>query len=230
MASSSNLPPVDQIPSLSTEERAAILDLLFEPSTQLHTLSVPLLHDQKFPSYAELIAAVGVQLTDLSESASTSDTTWLQIILGSHPRLGAKKVESAQSQAEQAQLQGSGEEAEQLRLLNEEYEKTFPGLRYVVFVNGRPRSVIMEDMKQRIASNDLKAEQAAAIRVSITQLTLNSAKLIWCRQCVRLPQTEHQSYSSNGCQPLSPFHAAQVQHVSHKSKFLPRIHSMVQGS
>jgi 2-oxo-4-hydroxy-4-carboxy--5-ureidoimidazoline (OHCU) decarboxylase len=132
MASPSKLPPVDQIPSLSTEERAAILDLLFEPSTQLHTLSVPLLHDQKFPSYAELIAAVGVQLTDLSESVSTSDTAWLQSILGSHPRLGAKKVESAQSQAEQAQLQGSDDEAEQLRVLNEEYEKAFPGLRYVV--------------------------------------------------------------------------------------------------
>ena len=168
MASRSKLPQVDQITALSTGDRAAILDLLFEPSTQLHTLSVPLLHDQEFSSYAELIAAVGVQLTDLSESASTSDTAWLQNILGSHPRLGAKKIESAQSQTEQAQLQGSGEEAEQLRVLNEEYEKTFPGLRYVVFVNGRPRSVIMEDMKQRIAGGDLKSEQATAIRVSIT--------------------------------------------------------------
>lgn len=197
MASPPTLPQVDQIPALSTEDRAAILDLLFEPSTQLHTLSVPLLHDQKFSSYAELIAAIGVQLTDLSESASTSDTAWLQSILGSHPRLGAKKVESAQSQAEQAQLQGSGEEAEQLRVLNEEYEKTFPGLRYVVFVNGRPRPVIMEDMKKRIASSDLKTEQAAAIRVGITQLILNSSKLMRHRPCVRSPQTEHLSYNSN---------------------------------
>jgi 2-oxo-4-hydroxy-4-carboxy--5-ureidoimidazoline (OHCU) decarboxylase len=165
MASTSKLPPSDQIPSLPTEERAAILDFLFEPSTQLHTLSVPLLHDQTFSTYEDLIAAVGVQLTDLSESASTSDTQWLQDILGSHPRLGAKKVDSAQSQAEQAQLQGSGEETEQLRVLNEEYEKAFPGLRYVVFVNGRSRPVIMEDMKKRISGSDLKSEQAAAIRV-----------------------------------------------------------------
>jgi hypothetical protein len=35
-------------------------------------------------------------------------------------------------------------------------------------VNGRSRPVIMEDMKQRIANSDLKTEQAAAIRVSIT--------------------------------------------------------------
>lgn len=165
MASASKLPTIEEVSSLSTEEKAAILDLLFEPSQQLHTLSVPLLHE-KFSSYNGLIAAIGVQLTDLSESASTSDTRWLQDILGSHPRLGAKKVESAQSQAEQAQLQGSREESEQLRLLNEEYEKTFPGLRYVVFVNGRSRPVIMEDMKKRIAESDLKAEQSAAIRVS----------------------------------------------------------------
>ncbi|EMC98078.1 hypothetical protein BAUCODRAFT_66672 [Baudoinia panamericana UAMH 10762] len=158
------LPPVSDVPKLSTEERAKILDLLFEPSTQLHTLSVPLLHDKEFVSYDELIAAVGVQLTELSESASTSDTQWLESILGSHPRLGAKKVESAQSQAEQAQLQGSREEAEHLADLNAEYERKFPGLRYVVFVNGRSRPVIMDDMRKRMASSDLKTERAAAIR------------------------------------------------------------------
>ena len=195
MAATSNLPPIDQVPSLTTENRAAILDLLFEPSTQLHTLSVPLLHDQKFSTYDDLIAAVGVQLTDLSESASTSDTQWLQDILGSHPRLGAKKVDSAQSQAEQAQLQGSGEEAEQLRVLNEEYEKAFPGLRYVVFVNGRSRPVIMEDMKHRIASSELKSEQAGTIRVCITfTASLLASSLPSDRQCARLLQTERQSW------------------------------------
>lgn len=73
-----------------------------------------------------------VQLTDLSDSPSTSDTEWLDKILGAHPRLGAKKVDSAQSQAEQAQLNTGGEEeATKLRNMNEEYEQTFPGLRYV---------------------------------------------------------------------------------------------------
>ena len=171
MASISKLPSIDQVSSLPTEDRAAILDLLFEPSTQLHTLAVPLLQKETFTSYDDLISAVGVLLTDLSESASTSDTTWLHGILGSHPRLGAKKVESAQSQGEQARLQGSGEEAEQLKSLNEEYEKTYPGLRYVMFVNGRSRPVIMDDMKQRIANSDMKTEQAAAIRVSFTWIT-----------------------------------------------------------
>ena len=161
------LPPIASVPGLPTDSRAQILDLLFEPSTQLHTLAVPLLHDQAFTSYDDLVAAVGVQLTALSESASASDTQWLESILGSHPRLGATKVESAQSQAEQAQLQGSSsEESQQLHRLNEEYESRFPGLRYVVFVNGRSRPVIMDDMRRRIAEGDSQAERGAAIRVS----------------------------------------------------------------
>jgi hypothetical protein len=126
------LPAIDGLPALSAIERAKILDALFEPCTALHTLSLDLLHTKTFTSYDDLIASVGVQLTDLSESPSTSDTQWLDKILGAHPRLGAKKVDSAQSAAEQAQLNSGGEEeATKLRELNEEYEKTFPGLRYV---------------------------------------------------------------------------------------------------
>lgn len=186
------LPTIESVPDLSTTERAAILDLLFEPSTQLHTLSVPLLHEKRFESYDELISSVGVQLTDLSNSPSSSDKEWLESILGSHPRLGAKKVESAQSQAEQAQLKGSAEESEQLRLLNEQYESTFPGLKYVVFVNGRQRSVIMEDMQQRIAGHDIVAERAAAIRVCTGQVEAHKSLTIH-RRCVRLPQIGHES-------------------------------------
>lgn len=128
----SALPDITTVPSLSTSERAAILDALFEPSTSLHTLSVDLLHTQKFESYNELIATIGVQLTDLLESSSTSDTEWLNTILGAHPRLGAAKVDSTQSQSEQAQLRAGGEaEVERLASLNREYEATFPGLIYV---------------------------------------------------------------------------------------------------
>jgi len=130
-----SLPPIAGVPASSTIERAAVLDALFEPCTALHTLSLDLLHKETFGSYNDLIASIGMQLTDLSESASTSDTEWLDKILGAHPRLGEKKVDSAQSKAEQAQLNTGGEEeATKLRDLNEEYEKTFPGLRYVYVV------------------------------------------------------------------------------------------------
>ena len=125
------LPPISTISTLSATDRAAILDCLFEPCEQLHTLSVELLRTQTFIGYGDLVASIGVQLTDLLESSSTSDAQWLDEILCAHPRLGAQKVESAQSKAEQAQLQGQGPEAVQLNVLNEEYERKFPGLRYV---------------------------------------------------------------------------------------------------
>ena len=126
------LPTITTLPTLDTTSRAAILDTLFEPCTQLHTLSVALLRESTFPSYDALIAAVGDQLTSLFQSKLASDQEWLDAILSAHPRLGEKRVESEQSRAEQAKLGGGGEEeAEKLASLNGEYEAVFPGLRYV---------------------------------------------------------------------------------------------------
>lgn len=122
------LPPISSVPSLSTTERATVLDHLFEPSVPLHTLSVSILQDRHFESYDDLVASIGVQLSDLAESTSKSDQQWLQSILSAHPRLGEKKIESLQSQGEQAHLKGGDEQEEhQLLGLNQEYEKTFAG-------------------------------------------------------------------------------------------------------
>lgn len=126
------LPPITALPSLPTAELATILDHLFEPSVPLHTLSVDLLRNQPFSSYNDMIASIGVQLTDLAESSSTSDSKWLESILGAHPRLGEKKIDSTQSKAEQAQLAlDAGTGQDKLSELNALYEWTFPGLRYV---------------------------------------------------------------------------------------------------
>ncbi|EXJ94497.1 hypothetical protein A1O1_02893 [Capronia coronata CBS 617.96] len=127
-----SLPPISSLPSLDTEERAEVLDTLFEPCQQLHTLSVSLLREKTFSSYDELISAVGNQLRELYNSDLESDTKWLDSILAAHPRLGEKKVDSEQSRKEQAQLnQGAPEEAQKLAELNRKYEEAFPGLRYV---------------------------------------------------------------------------------------------------
>ncbi|OJD29724.1 ohcu decarboxylase protein [Diplodia corticola] len=164
-----NLPAVASLTTAATGDRTYVLDLLFEPSQPLHNLALPLLSGTQFASYDDLIAAVGIQLTELAESPSTSDTAWLEQILGAHPRLGEKKVESAQSRAEQANLSkaGPGAEAEaaELKRLNEEYEQKFPGLRYVVFVNGRSRPEIFKNMKERIERGDVNAERHEAIKV-----------------------------------------------------------------
>ena len=126
------LPFISVVPTISYAERATILDHLFEPSMPLHTLSVGLLQQQAFSSYDDLISSVGVQLLDLAESSSTSDTQWVNSILEAHPRLGETKIDSAQSQGEQAHLK-SGDESDKKNLadLNKLYEDTFPGLRYV---------------------------------------------------------------------------------------------------
>lgn len=126
-----SLPAIEDVPALGTEERAQILDLLFEPCRQLHTLSVESLKENAYSSYQELVGDVGRQLQVLYNSNLASDEKWLNEILAAHPRLGEKKVDSEQSRAEQAQLQGNSEESLKLAQLNEDYEKTFPGLRYV---------------------------------------------------------------------------------------------------
>jgi OHCU decarboxylase len=125
------LPSISTLASLPTSRRADVLDTLFEPCTQLHTLSVATLHDNTFPSYASLISAIRDQLISLLNSPSTSDGDWLDAVLSAHPRLGEKKVESELSRYEQAQLQGGEGEAERLAELNREYERAYPGLRYV---------------------------------------------------------------------------------------------------
>ncbi|KAF2111516.1 Oxo-4-hydroxy-4-carboxy-5-ureidoimidazoline decarboxylase [Lophiotrema nucula] len=160
-----SLPPISTLSHLPDPELITVLDLLFEPSPPLHALSLPVLRSATFPTYETLITAVNAQLTALAASDEPKDVEKLSEILCSHPRLGEKKVESEQSKAEQAQLQKGGEEEkEQLASLNREYEEAFPGLRYVVFVNGRSRPVIMENMKSRIDRGDIKAERQEALQ------------------------------------------------------------------
>ena len=125
------LPAIAKVNSLPNEELAGILDHLFEPCVPLHTLSVPFLREEAFTSYASLIQGVGQELLQLSKSSSINDIQCLQSILSAHPRLGEKKINSSQSSAEQAQLQGNQAQSEKLASLNAEYERTFPGLRYV---------------------------------------------------------------------------------------------------
>ncbi|KAF2825891.1 hypothetical protein CC86DRAFT_394714 [Ophiobolus disseminans] len=155
-----SLPPISSLPHSSDSTLTSVLDLLFEPSPPLHALTLPILRSTTFPSYDVLITAVNAQLVALADE----DVKTLSEILCSHPRLGEKKVDSEQSRKEQAQLKGSEEEGKKLEELNAEYEEVFPGLRYVVFVNGRPRPIVMENMRSRIDRGDIVAERKEAIQ------------------------------------------------------------------
>ncbi|CAM1509790.1 Fc.00g001250.m01.CDS01 [Cosmosporella sp. VM-42] len=157
-----SLPRINILHQHLDPTQSRVLDLLFEPSPAIHEILLPVLRTAEFSSYPELIDACHIRLLSLAAASDTTnpDPTLLSI-LGSHPRLGAKKVDSEQSAAEQANLQGEGEELEKL---NEEYEEKFPGLRYVVFVNGRGRPEIMENMRARISRGDYTKEVAEALQ------------------------------------------------------------------
>lgn len=157
--SPASLPPISSLSSSPEATQIQVLNALFEPSPAIHQTLLPIVRERVFASYSVLIEACYNQLQTLA-GPSTGET--LLSVLGSHPRLGAKKVDSAQSAAEQANLQGQGEE---LARLNEEYETAFPGLRYVVFVNGRGRPEIMENMRVRIARGDYALEVDEALQV-----------------------------------------------------------------
>ena len=157
------LPAIDQLSKLPSGVQGAVLDTLFEPSEDLRRLIVPIMQDHSFGDYAELIALVKSHLeTLLRESRQLS---LLDSILRCHPRLGEKKVDSAQSRAEQAQLQSQDEgEAQELAQANRDYETAFPGLRYVVFVNGRSRSNLVEEIRLRIQRHEFRQERIDAIQ------------------------------------------------------------------
>lgn len=164
------LPPPSVLSDLPTEEIGHVLALLFEPSPALVALLSSDIKSSNFPSYDTLITHASSRMTALVPESTDAPSATLDAILGSHPRLGAPKSEhlSAASRAEQAQLQSASsdearKQAEALASLNAEYEAKFPGLRYVVFVNGRPRPEVMDDMRARIARGDPLMERMDAI-------------------------------------------------------------------
>ncbi|KAI1102910.1 Oxo-4-hydroxy-4-carboxy-5-ureidoimidazoline decarboxylase [Jackrogersella minutella] len=178
------LPPISSLPTVDDTTLKSVLDALFEPSADLHALILPSIRDGPSASYASLIEHVGIFMSQLANSSRNPDAVEkLHGILGSHPRLGEKKVESAQSRAEQAHLNTSPDsreredEAAKLKSLNEEYEARFPGLRYVVFVNGRSRAVVMQNMRERIDRGDIQAEEREAIQAMVDIALDRSKKL-----------------------------------------------------
>lgn len=168
------LPSPSALSTLPAAELQAVLDLLFEHSPLLLAITTTLLSSPTPPasSYPALIDAVGAQLLSLQDSADPADGATLVSVLGAHPRLGEKKREtlSVLSAGEQAQLQATDDkaaaaEADELARLNATYEATFPGLRYVVFVNGRGRPEIFVDMRRRIARGSMAEEQREGVKV-----------------------------------------------------------------
>lgn len=159
------LPPPNTLALLSQTQKVEVLDHLFEPCHTLASLVVPSVMKSNFSSYKNFIEACRSELMGFLRDENVHPENSLKIskIVSAHPRLGPSKDKlSSHSSSEQKSLAGSADEAQKLAELNELYEKTFPGLRYVVFVNGRTREVIMANMTQRIERGDIQQEKTEA--------------------------------------------------------------------
>lgn len=178
------LVPALQLSSLP--EREQVLDSLFEPCDVLRSILIAALldHNQSYESYSHFIEKARTALLEYlltAEAASASGKPMdpnIAKIIAAHPRLGApvpsqepQKL-SEHSAAEQRSL---ADVAGKLGELNEQYERKFPGLRYVVFVNGRPRDAIMQNMKERIERGDIKKEREEAFN-AMCDIALDRAR------------------------------------------------------
>jgi 2-oxo-4-hydroxy-4-carboxy--5-ureidoimidazoline (OHCU) decarboxylase len=89
-------------------------------------------------------------------------------VLDAHPRIGAlAETLSAHSRAEQGRADPDTDR--QLARLNDEYERRF-GFRFVVFVNGRPKTAIVPLMRERLGrTRDRELETGLAEFLAIAE-------------------------------------------------------------
>lgn len=168
------LPDPTSVTRLSSAAKVEVLDHLFEPCPTLAKILLPTVMAKNHHSYRALVESARAELLALLTDGEPSPD--VAKIIAAHPRLGPSKDKlSGHSSSEQKSLSGTAAEAEKLRELNEQYEAAFPGLRYVVFVNGRLREEIMANMVERIQRGSIAQEQRAAFD-AMCDIALDRAK------------------------------------------------------
>ena len=155
--------PIDELNRLPRERFGPALKPLFEAAQPLADALYEL---RPFHSYEELLERAAGVVEDLPQEQKIE-------VINAHPRIGAPpelvRGESAVSYREQGYDREGGMDPEALREvyrqldeLNRAYEDRF-GFRFVVFVNRRPKSAILEVLKERIR-NPPKQEMRTALR------------------------------------------------------------------
>jgi 2-oxo-4-hydroxy-4-carboxy--5-ureidoimidazoline (OHCU) decarboxylase len=149
------LPPVSEIYASRDVTRdgpvARAFSTLFEPSSALFEFLVPSAvatianPGNRFPrhTYHTLIEIAISEIHGWPHEQQAN-------FLGGHPRIGEVRGLSALSASEQAAHATPPEVLARLSELNEEYERRYPGLRYITFVNGRSRKMIMLEMVEKL--------------------------------------------------------------------------------
>ena len=151
-ADDASLPPLAEAITDTSGSRdgplAQALALLFEASPVLYDDLVPEVasHIQNAPPVLSYSALIDVSLAVIS---SWNDERKAQFIAG-HPRIGEVKGLSKLSEQEQAAKATPPEVLARLAHLNAVYERKYPGLVYITFVNGRSRAEIKEEMEDKL--------------------------------------------------------------------------------
>ena len=181
-----------------TQPLADVLSLLFEPS--------PILLKELVPQLKRLIAtdsesrSAPINYEELVDQALSVVHGWewdqKAQFVGGHPRIGEVKGLSTMSAAEQGQLQAAvsatatapqptpPEVLERLKYLNRIYERRYPGLVYITFVNGRSRGQIKDEMEERmLAEHVLNMKDAVVGSDEVQALDVNGD--VWRKEVTR---------------------------------------------
>ena len=146
------LPPLSAILASTASPGDALaqtLSVLFEPSPVLFSKIVPQLvpllslhSHSSITTYHEVVHAALAAITDWDDDLKSQ-------FIGGHPRIGESKNLSNLSANEQGAAVSPTPPEVLVRLthLNACYERRYPGLRYITFVNGRSRATIAEEME-----------------------------------------------------------------------------------
>jgi OHCU decarboxylase len=147
------LRPIAEVNQLSPTELGCALRPLFEAAGPL---ALALYAKRPFASYADLLDRAESLVDELSARAKIE-------VLSAHPRIGERAATVKELSALSYHEQGYAGEAalpqEDVQLvyaalekLNRAYEERF-GFRFVVFVDGRPKSAIVDILRTRLANS-----------------------------------------------------------------------------
>lgn len=136
------LPPLSLALS-SSETLANALSTLFESSPVLLSKLVPQLSALFTPPPSTYTALIDLAITTIA----AWDVPTKAAFIAAHPRIGESANLSHLSRQEQAAKVVPPEVLARLEVLNGVYEKRYPGLRYITFVNGRSRAEVRDEME-----------------------------------------------------------------------------------
>lgn len=154
----SRLPSQEQLPTADSTLLSALLSRLLELHSKEHLRklsqecqeAISSLPEEDRPTTYEGFLDVARYCIDDAPAWNDADK---QVLIGGHPRIGAKTGEISESSKAEQRVDLADEESDlKLAKLNFIYEQRYPSLRYVTYVAGRPRRVIVKELEDLLGT------------------------------------------------------------------------------